>query len=122
MLESQFSNSIVSLPVMVVALLYLLISVVWTVIIALAPYLIFCHNLLMKPKLRRFGSLGVVPLAMFLFPFVRRNLLRRYIRGLRRDVGIMDWLTKYVSPSNDYKADRFGVLLKKNRGGVVVGA
>src|SRR5574341_1105032 len=115
MLESQISNSTVSWPVMAVGILYLFLIVVWAIIITLAPYLLFCHNLLMKPKMRRFASLGVVPLAMFMLPFVRQYLLRRYLRGLRKDVGMADWLNKYVLPSNDYKADRFGVLLKKNR-------
>jgi len=93
----------------------LVIVVIWTIIVALAPYLLFCHGWLMKPKLRRFGSLGIVPLAMFLFPFVRRHILRRYLRGLRRDVATAEWITRYVLPSNDYKADRFGSLIKKQR-------
>ena len=110
-----FSNSTVSWPMTAGALLILAIIVIWAIIVALAPYLLFCHNLLMNPKLRRFASLGLVPLAMFIFPFVRRHILRRYLRGLRRDVATAEWLTRYVLPSNDYKADRFGSLLKRQR-------
>src|SRR3990170_5352893 len=110
-----FSNSTVSWPITAGALLILAVVVIWAIIIALAPYLLFCHKLLMNPKLRRFASLGIVPLAMFIFPFVRRHILRRYLRGLRRDVATAEWLTRYVLPSNDYKADRFGSLLKRQR-------
>lgn len=116
-----FSNSAVSWPITAGALLILAVIVIWTIIIALAPYLLFCHKLLMNPKLRRFASLGIVPLAMFLFPFVRRHILRRYLRGLRRDIATTEWLSRYVLPSNDYKADRFGSLLKRQRKLLVLG-
>ena len=119
--ESILPTSGISWPVMAGAYLVLAILAIWTIMIALAPYLLFCHNLLMNPKLRRFASLGLVPVALFLFPFVRRHILRRYLRGLRRDVATAEWLSRYVLPSNDYKPDRFGSLLKRQKKLLVLG-
>jgi hypothetical protein len=52
------------------------------VALVLAPWVGWCHNLIMDPYIRRIGSFGLVPLLLTAVPGLRRYILRRYRIGL----------------------------------------
>jgi hypothetical protein len=54
----------------------LLIAIFWLILVTLtlglAPYRKFFHDAVMNPWLRKYGSLGLIPLAITIFPFIQR--------------------------------------------------
>lgn len=92
-----------------------IVGVFWltvlTLVVVLAPFSTFCHDLLMNPFVRKYGSFGFVPLALTLFPPIRHHLLRRYFAGLRRDASLAQLRSTYVVPSDDFLPDKFGARL-----------
>lgn len=95
------------LPVMFSAFWLVLLVVAF----CLAPYNDFCHEVLMNPFVRRYGSFGVVPLILTLFPFARRHLFRRYFRALRADEEFSEWQTRFVMPTETLLPERLGQAL-----------
>jgi hypothetical protein len=79
---------------------------------ALAPFNTFCHDLLMNPFVRKYGSFGFVPLAITVFPPVRRHLLRRYFNRISRDEGFRQLQQSYIVPTEDFLPEKFGEGLK----------
>jgi hypothetical protein len=101
------------------------VGAAWTVtvvvIVVLAPFSSFCHWLLMNPFARNVGSLGMAPIALTVFPFVRRHVLRRYLRGLRDDESVAHRHGGYVVPSADFDTQAFGRRLAQLRSVLVFG-
>jgi len=99
------------LPLILSALwLTLLMAAFW-----LAPYNDFCHEVLMNPYVRRYGSFGVVPLILTLFPFARRHLFRRYFQAVGNDQEFSEWQTRFVMPTETFLPQRLGHDLMQKR-------
>jgi hypothetical protein len=122
--RDKFGNTFTSEPITVTILpstitLSFLILLLWlmaaSLLLALAPYSKFCHELVMNPWLRRYGSLGLIPLAITIFPFVRHHILRRYLREIRNDKDFSEWRARFVYPTDDFLPDAFGIRLKDSR-------
>jgi hypothetical protein len=84
-------------------------------ILSLAPHSSSCHWILMNPFVRRYASLGLVPVALTVFPTVRRHVLRRYLRGARDDDVIREGHDRYVVPSVVFQLEEFGKRLAERR-------
>lgn len=82
---------------------------------ALAPKVSFCHSALMNPLLRKYVSLGSVPLLVSIFPSLRRYILRRYSNSVGNDKEFTEWKTRFVSPDEDFLPENFGKKLNDER-------
>ncbi|MCP5106380.1 MAG: hypothetical protein GY950_23545 [bacterium] len=102
-------------PLSVIVLIPLLGIGLLLIILFLAPFSTFCHDLVMNPFLRKYGSFGVVPLLITAFPRIRRYLLRRYIDNLQKDNDFSMWLDRFVLPGENFHPSSFGKLLKEKR-------
>lgn len=78
---------------------------------ALAPKVDFCHSAIMNPWLRKYFSLGSVPLLLSVFPSLRRHLLRRYCASINRDKEFYEWEKRFICPSEEFQPDNFGKRL-----------
>jgi hypothetical protein len=83
--------------------------------IVLAPFSDFWHGLLMNPWLRTVGSLGLIPIALTIFPPVRRHILKRYFGGVRDDEEFSAWQTRFVIPTEGFFPNTFGTVLTEKR-------
>ncbi|MBV8855758.1 MAG: hypothetical protein JOZ02_02255 [Acidobacteria bacterium] len=90
-------SSLLVLPFLVVVLTLL--------ILMLAPYSRFCHDLIMNPVLRKYGSFGLLPLALTVFPSVRRHVLKRYSAELESDPSFNRY---FLYPSPEFHPQEFG--------------
>ena len=70
---------------------------------ALAPRVRFCHTMLMNPWLRKYFSLGSIPMLLSVFPFLRRYLLRRYAQSITRDKELGEWRTGLFILTKSYR-------------------
>jgi hypothetical protein len=104
----------------------LLIAIFWlgtlALVMALAPFSAFCHDLLMNPFLRKYGSFGLVPLTLTVLPPARRHLLRRYFRGIARDENFKRLQQSYVVPTEDFLPEKFGVRLNDHHPVLLLGS
>ena len=82
---------------------------------ALAPRVDFCHSAIMNPWLRKYFSLGSVPLLLSVFPSLRRHLLRRYSASINRDKEFYQWEKRFICPSEEFQPDNFGKRLECER-------
>lgn len=82
---------------------------------ALAPKVGFAHSAIMNPWLRKYFSLGSVPLLVSVFPSLRRYILRRYADSIADDREFTEWKTRFVSPNEDFLPENFGKKLNDER-------
>jgi hypothetical protein len=103
-----------------------LIAIFWLGVLALvmvlAPFSAFCHDLLMNPFLRKYGSFGLVPLTMTVFPPARRHLLRRYFKSISQDESFKRLQQSYVVPTEDFLPEKFGVRLNDHHPVLLIGS
>ncbi|MCP5102665.1 MAG: hypothetical protein GY950_04765 [bacterium] len=96
-----------------------IVPVLWILflfmILFLSPVSRFSHDLIMNPNLRNYGSFGMIPLIVTIFPPLRRYLLRRYINQLRQETDFALWLERFIVPADHFQPDRFEKRLKEKR-------
>jgi len=97
----------------IIFLVLILLAIILAII--LAPFRDFWHELLMNPWVRRIGSLGLIPIALTIFPPIRRHILKRYFRGVRNDEEFSDWQGRIVIPTDDFFPDAFGKVLTRKK-------
>ncbi|MCP4545528.1 MAG: hypothetical protein GY835_03545 [bacterium] len=124
MARDAYGNTVrtVSRPVLVLpgpAVAGFLLPFFWwlitLIILCAAPWSRPCMALVMAPRLRRLGSLWSIPVALS-FTFVRRHLLRRYLRELLLADEFSGWVEGGGLPSTEVDiggelARRHGLLL-----------
>lgn len=81
----------------------------------LAPKVEFCHSAIMNPWLRKYFSLGSVPLLLSVFPSLRRHLLHRYSDSLNKDKEFSEWKNRFVCPNEEFQPNNFGDKLEDER-------
>jgi hypothetical protein len=81
----------------------------------LAPRSAFCHAAIMNPWLRRYFSLGSIPLLLSVFPSLRRYILRRYINAINQDKEYTEWKDRFIYPEDDFLPNRFGKKIADER-------
>jgi len=96
----------------VVAVIYILLILL---LIILAPYIEFCQQLLMNPWVRKYGSFGLIPIILSVFPPARQHLLRRYFRRLTKEKEFSDIQPTFVIPGNEFDPNALGTLLLEER-------
>jgi MinD-like ATPase involved in chromosome partitioning or flagellar assembly/GTPase SAR1 family protein len=124
-----FSNSlkIFSLPDTVffnptfLATLILIPIIFNLVCLLLAPKVNFCHYLIMDRRLRAYFSLGMIPLFLSIFPWLRQHILRRYVSGISKDKEFEMWKTRFIPPGEEFFPENFGKRLEKNKRLLLVG-
>lgn len=119
--ESEASGLVVPGPAILPFLFALFWVALLSVTIALAPRSDFCHGLLMNPWVRKFGSFGLVPLAMTVLPFVRRHILQRYVLAIRADADFAETGRRYVVPSEEFFPDSFAKKIQWRRKLLLIG-
>src|ERR1041384_8167962 len=82
---------------------------------ALAPKVGFCHSAIMNPWLRKYFSLGSVPLLLSVFPVLRRHLLRRYSDSVNKAKEFAEWKERFVCPDEEFQPENFGKRLEGER-------
>lgn len=121
--RDKFGNTFTPEPITVRILpstitLSFLVALLWLalllLLLVLAPYSKFCHDLLTSPWVK-YGSLGLMRPAVATFPFIRRHILRRYLREIRNDKDFADWRTRFVYPTAELLPSTFGMRLKDAR-------
>jgi hypothetical protein len=68
----------------------------------------------MNPWLRRYFSLGSVPLLLSISPSLRRYVLRRYAAAIRIDSEFSEWKKRFVFPDLDFQPENFGRKLESD--------
>ena len=93
--------------------------ILWVILIsgclALAPRIGFCHSAIMNPWLRKYFSLGSVPLLLSVFPSLRRYILRRYSDSINKDKEFIEWKERFVCPDEEFLPENFGKRLENER-------
>lgn len=89
------------------------------VLLLLAPYSTWCHDLIMNPFVRKLGSFWLIPLLLTVFPFVRRHLLRRYLAEIGREFA--EWQERYIYPTDDFLPTAFIERLHTQRRVLLIG-
>jgi hypothetical protein len=84
-------------------------------LVALAPSSGFINDLLMNPWLRTLGSLWLIPLAMTIFPPVRRHMLKRYVANIANAREFLDVAERYQIPDEQFEPVQFGKRLSQRR-------
>lgn len=84
-------------------------------LVALAPWSGFINDLLMNPWLRTLGSLWLIPLAMTIFPSVRRHMLKRYVTNIANAREFLDVAERYEIPDEQFEPVQFGRRLSHRR-------
>ncbi len=82
---------------------------------ALAPYVRYCHLLLMNPFLRNWVSFGTVPLLLTTVPPLRRYIFLRYRHGLASDPTLQTSAGRYVVPDDRFSPSEFGDDLREKK-------
>src|SRR5207237_4485149 len=82
---------------------------------ALAPKIGFCHSAIMNPWLRKYFSLGSVPLLLSVFPSLRRHILHRYSNSVNKDKEFTEWKKRFVCPDEEFQPENFGKKLESER-------
>ena len=88
---------------------------------ALAPRVYFCHSMVMNPWLRRYFSLGSIPLLLSIFPPVRRHILRRYSDSVANDKEFAEWRTRFVYPDEEFYPPNVGKRIESERRLLLIG-
>jgi ligand-binding sensor domain-containing protein len=104
------------MPTWSLSFLIPLLAVVFCVVcLALAPYLRYCHMMLMNPFLRNWVSFGTVPLLLTAVPSLRRHLFRRYRRRLAAESSFQTMAFRYVIPEERFTSVAFAATLAQFR-------
>lgn len=113
--ESEIQGYVVPGPAVLPALLAVVWFIAFAVAIYFAPYNTFCHDLLMNPWLRKYGSFGMVPLAMSMIPVIRNHILSRYMKTIEQDESFCEARRRFVIPAERFRPEIFGenVLLRR---------
>jgi hypothetical protein len=82
---------------------------------ALAPKVSFCHSAIMNTWLRKYFSIGSVPILLSAFPSLRRHLLRRYSASLSKDKEFSEWKNRFLCPNEEFQPENFGKKLEGER-------
>ena len=91
-------------------------------IFALSPKIDFCHSAIMNPWLRKYFSIGSVPLLLSIFPFLRRYILKRFSKSIFEDREFSVWYEgRYIYPDRDFLPNIFGEKLEKERKLLLIG-
>ena len=77
----------------------------------LAPWVRYCHMLLMNPFFRNWVSFGAVPLLLTALPPVRRHIFRRYLRTIAASEKIKLLGSKYIVPEERFSPAKFAETL-----------
>jgi hypothetical protein len=85
------------------------------VCLALAPWIRYCHMLLMNPFLRNWASFGVIPILLTAMPPVRRHIFRRYLRTMARSDKFKLPGVKYIVPEERFTPARFAETLSQSQ-------
>jgi hypothetical protein len=85
------------------------------VCLALAPYIRYCHMLLMNPFLRNWASFGLVPLFITVVPPLRRHILKRHCRALAQASRFESFAGGYVVPEVRFTSFEFAATLSKHK-------
>jgi ligand-binding sensor domain-containing protein len=97
----------------------IVLSIIWMGLlaasIAVVPSSEFVNDLLMNPWVRALSSFGLIPLALTTIPWVRKQMLKRYITALGSDSYFSDWYVRYEVPTPDYQPLEFGRHLADDR-------
>jgi predicted NACHT family NTPase len=75
----------------------------------------------MNPWVRKYFSLGSVPLLLSIFPSLRRHLLRRYSASINKDKEFNEWKERFVCPDEEFQPDNFGKKLESERRLLITG-
>jgi hypothetical protein len=100
---------------LIVVLPFILSAIFVLTCFALAPKISFCHSAIMNPWLRKYFSLGSVPLLLSVFPSLRRYTLRRYSALVSRDKEFIEWKKRFVYPDEEFQPENFGKILEGER-------
>lgn len=103
----DFVSSVLLLPVLSIS--------VSVVIFGFAPYNKKFHQMIMNPLLRKWFSFGLLPILISTLPFMRWHLLRRYIRGIKKDAEFAEWHERFVYPNDEFHPKHFGVAIRNSR-------
>jgi hypothetical protein len=122
---NTFNREVRGLVVPGPAILPVFLTAFWLALFAVAiifaPSNTFCHDLLMNPWVRNYGSFGLFPLAMTVLPPVRRQILRRYLRNVKADPSFAEWQDRFVIPTEHFIPENFGTLLLRHRKMLLLG-
>jgi hypothetical protein len=100
------------------AVVPILFAIIVSLTLILAPYNVFCHDLVMNPMIRKFGSFGILPLALSIFPSVRRHVMKRYSTELLTDEQFKNY---FLYPANEFRPEKFGKALSSIRRVLLLG-
>jgi hypothetical protein len=114
-LEEHISGWVIPGVTVATVLIFLFLWLATIFVVLVAPFCNFANGLIMNPWIRRFGSGFAAPVALSVFPLVRRYLLHRYVRNIRLDRDFADWRTRYVIPSETFPAERFRSQIEPSR-------
>jgi len=81
--------------------------------LTLAPWVRYCHMLLMNPFVRNWASFGTVPLLLTTVPPVRKHIFRRYLRTMAGAEKFKTMGTKYIVPDTRFNLVSFGETLSR---------
>jgi hypothetical protein len=114
-LETQ-SLEVWVIPTWTLSVLIPILSIGFCLVcLAFAPYVRYCHMLLMNPFLRNWASFGIVPLLVTTVPPLRRHLLRRYCRDLAQAPRFQSFASRYVVPEERFTLSKFAVTLSEHK-------
>jgi hypothetical protein len=82
---------------------------------AFAPKVGFAHSAIMNPWLRKYFSLGSVPLMLSVFPSLRRHMLKRYSGAINKNEEFTEWKERFVYPDETFVPENFGKRLEGER-------
>lgn len=102
-------------PLVVSVSIFSLWLLLFLILFICAPYSNCCHDIMMNPWLRTYGSFGLLPLLMSVFPFIRQHILKRYLKTIRNDEDFARWQKQYVIPTSEFQPNNFGMQLKEHR-------
>jgi hypothetical protein len=75
----------------------------------------------MNPWLRKYFSLGSIPLLLSVFPSLRRHLLSRYSESVNKNKEFTEWKKRFLCPDEEFHPDNFGDRLESERKLLITG-
>lgn len=90
-------------------------AVLIILVIILSPHSNLAHEMLMNPWLRKYGSFGLIPLALTLVRPARSHVLKRYLEGVRGDKDFTEWQKRFVIPADNFSPESFSSELSEQR-------
>ncbi len=127
--RDNFGNSFVLKEDMFVwptaAALPLLLATIWIGIAAFlifaSPYSRFCRTTIVNPWFRRFGSAGIIPLLLSMFPPLRRHFPGWYVRQIERSADFVEAGRLFIPPSAEFLFESFSKKLEQMEKAIIVG-